>query len=87
MEIETIPNAHLYIQDKVIVCRSSITTMKLPKHHGIPRLNDRMTLPYTAINGFLFRREQSYIVTYIERDYTKGNIYITCTRSENAWSR
>ena len=87
MEIETIPNAYIYIQDKLFTGRSIRTTLKSPKHHGIPRLQERLTLPFTAINGFVFRRTKSYVVTFIERDYTRGNIYITCTRVENACSR
>lgn len=86
-EVETTPNGYIYIQDKFITGRCSRTTLKPPKYHGIPRLQERLSLPFTAINGFVFRRSQSYVVTFIERDYTRGNIYITCTRVENACSR
>lgn len=87
MEAETIPDTYIYIQDKLVLGLVVRTTLKLPKHHGIPRLHERMTLPFTSIYGFVFRRSQSYVVTFIDRDYGSGNILITCTRSENACSR
>ena len=87
METETIPNVYIYLQDKVITERCSRTIQQLPKHHGMLKLQDRLVLPFTAINGFVFRRFQSYVVALIERDYVSGNIHITCIRSENARSR
>lgn len=69
---ETIEGVLIYIQDKRNRGKASLTRFKLPKVHGIPRAHEVMVLPYTVINGFMFRRDQSYRVSNITRDYVKG---------------
>lgn len=73
---ETIEGVLIYLQDKYNRGNASLARFKLPKVHGIPRAHEFMDLPYTVINGFMFRRDQSYRVGKLTREYTKGRVRI-----------
>ena len=60
----------------------SITETKEIDRGFLPMLNETVVLPFSScLNGLIFNKTKTYVVTEIKSDFTTGILTFFCTRT------